>query len=47
MFFERLKQSTKTLRFRLMVWNAAVVLLTAFGILVGVREGLRFSLLPE
>jgi heavy metal sensor kinase len=47
MSFERLKQSTKTLRFRLMVWNAAVVLLTSFGILIGVREGLRFSLLNE
>jgi heavy metal sensor kinase len=47
MSFERLKQSTKTLRFRLMVWNAAVVLLTSFGILIGVREGLRISLLNE
>jgi len=47
MSFERLRQATKTLRFRLMVWNAAVVLLTALGILIGVREGLRFSLLSE
>lgn len=47
MSFERLKHSTKTLRFRLMAWNAGVVLLTALGILVGVREGLRFSLLSE
>lgn len=47
MSFERLKQATQTLRFRLMVWNAGVVLLTAFGILIGVREGLRYSLLSE
>jgi heavy metal sensor kinase len=30
-----------------MVWNAGVVLLTAIGILLGVREGLRYSLLSE
>lgn len=47
MSFERLKQATKTLRFRLMAWNAGVVLLTALGILVGVRQGLRYSLLSE
>ncbi|HTN76755.1 MAG TPA: HAMP domain-containing sensor histidine kinase, partial [Pirellulaceae bacterium] len=49
MFFERLslRQATQTLRFRLMVWNAIVVLLTAMAILIAVREGLRFSLLSE
>lgn len=47
MSFERLRQATQTLRFRLMVWNAGVVLLTALGILIGVREGLRYSLVSE
>lgn len=49
MFFERLSlsQATRTLRFRLMVWNALVVLLTAISILLAVREGLRLSLLSE
>ncbi len=49
MFFERIsfRQSTRTLRFRLMVWNAVVVLLTSLAILVAVREGLRYSLLFE
>jgi signal transduction histidine kinase len=47
MSFVRLKQATQTLRFRLMVWNAGVVLLTSLGILIGVREGLRYSLLSE
>lgn len=47
MSFERLKQATRTLRFRLMAWNAGVVLLTALGILIGVRQGLRYSLLSE
>jgi two-component system, OmpR family, heavy metal sensor histidine kinase CusS len=47
MSFASLKTATHSLRFRLMVWNAAVVLLTAIGILLGVREGLRFSLLSE
>jgi signal transduction histidine kinase len=47
MSFERLKATTQTLRFRLMVWNAGVVLLTGIAILVGVREGLRLSLLSE
>lgn len=47
MFFERLRPAVRTLRFQLIVWNAAVVLLTSLGILLGVREGLRFSLLSE
>src|SRR5690606_20574821 len=47
MSFAALKQVTQTLRFRLMAWNAVVVLLTSLGILIGVREGLRISLLSE
>lgn len=37
----------RTLRFRLTVWNTAVVLLMVVATLVGVREGLRLSLLHE
>ncbi len=47
MSFAALKQPMQTLRFRLMAWNAVVVLLTSLGILIGVREGLRLSLLSE
>lgn len=42
-----LPQGARTLRFRLMVWNAGVVILTAFVTLLIVREGVRFSLLDE
>jgi len=37
----------RTLRFRLMLWNALAVVLTGIGILLCVREGVRFSLLRE
>ncbi len=37
----------RSLRFRLTAWNTAVVLLTVVGALVGVREGLRHTLLRE
>jgi heavy metal sensor kinase len=37
----------RTLRFRLTFWNTAVVLLMVVATLVGVREGLRLSLLHE
>lgn len=37
----------RTLRVRLMLWDAAAVLLTAAAVLVGVREGVRFALLHE
>ena len=47
MFFDRFKGLTRSLRFRLMVWNAVVVLLTAIVTLIGVREGLRRALLNE
>lgn len=38
---------TRTLRFRLMVWNALVVVVTAFVILAGLREGVRITLIRE
>ncbi|HJT33584.1 MAG TPA: ATP-binding protein [Pirellulales bacterium] len=37
----------RSLRFRLTAWNTAVVLLTVVGAMVGVREGLRHTLLRE
>jgi signal transduction histidine kinase len=37
----------KTLRFRLAVWNAVVVLLTAVATLLGLRQGVRWALLHE
>ncbi len=43
----RMPAATRTLRFRLMVWNAMVVILTALTTLVIVREGVRLSLLGE
>lgn len=36
-----------TLRFRLMAWNAAVVVITALVTLLGVREGVRYTLVHE
>jgi two-component system heavy metal sensor histidine kinase CusS len=47
MFLDRLRGQFKTLRFRLMAWNAAVVLLTAVATLVGLREGVRYTLIHE
>ncbi len=38
---------TRTLRFRLMIWNATVVLFTAIVTMVGLREAVRFTLLHE
>jgi signal transduction histidine kinase len=37
----------RTLRFRLMLWNALAVVLTGLGILLCVREGVRWTLLRE
>lgn len=37
----------RTLRFRLMLWNALAVVLTGIGILLCVREGVRYTLLRE
>ena len=47
MRFRRLKDVFRSLRFRLTLWNTAVVLLTVVGTLIGVREALRFALRHE
>jgi hypothetical protein len=38
---------TRSLRFRLTIWNTLVVLVTCVIALIAVREGLRFYLLVE
>ncbi|MBD3675721.1 MAG: HAMP domain-containing protein [Planctomycetaceae bacterium] len=43
--FEELKTASRTIRFRLMLWNAFVVLLTAFAVLIGIRAGVSYNLL--
>src|SRR5262245_53488091 len=47
MFFERLSALARTLRFRLMLWNAFAVVLTGLGILISVREGVRVTLVRD
>jgi signal transduction histidine kinase len=47
MFFERLKATARSLRFRLMLWNIAAAMVTAFAILLAVREGVRYTLIRE
>lgn len=47
MFFERLSATARTLRFRLMLWNAFAVILTGLGILLSVREGVRVTLVRD
>jgi hypothetical protein len=47
MFFERLKTALRSLRLRLTLWNVAAGLLTGLGILVAVREGVRYTLLYD
>lgn len=47
MFFVRLNNLAKTLRFRLTVWNMAVIVLTAIATLMGVRHGVRVTILHE
>ena len=37
----------RTLRFRLMLWNALAVVLTGLGILLCVREGIRWTLIRD
>lgn len=44
MFFERLKATFRSLRFRLMFWNALAVLVTGLAILFTVRQGIQFRL---
>jgi heavy metal sensor kinase len=46
-FAEKLRTSWRTLRFRLAAWNALVVVLTAVVTLVGLRQGVRWTLLHE
>ncbi|MEO8497348.1 MAG: hypothetical protein ABI614_19945, partial [Planctomycetota bacterium] len=38
---------SRSLRFRLMLWNAAVVVITACVTLVALREGVRITLIRE
>jgi signal transduction histidine kinase len=45
--FERTEKRTRTLRFRLMMWNAIVVIVTGLVTLIGLREGVRITLLRE
>ncbi|TWT34534.1 sensor histidine kinase [Blastopirellula retiformator] len=45
--WKSLKTASQTLRFRLMVWNAIVVVLAAGATLAGLREGVRFALYHE
>ena len=47
MHFERTEKRTRTLRFRLMTWNAIVVIVTGIVTLVGLREGVRITLIRE
>lgn len=47
MFSAWLKQASRTIRFRLMIWNAAVVVVTAGLTLVGMQIGVRQALLHE
>jgi signal transduction histidine kinase len=44
MYFERLRALSRTLRFRLMVWNALAVLATGLAILLTVRVGIEYRL---
>src|SRR5579872_7346998 len=41
------RSAAKTLRLRLMVWNAGLILVTAIACFVGIREGLRRTLVSE
>lgn len=43
----RLSALVRSLRFRLMLWNAGAVLVTGFAILIAVREGVRYTLIYE
>ncbi len=44
---ERVSGRTRTLRFRLMIWNAVAVLLTGVAVLVALRYGVRSTLISE
>jgi heavy metal sensor kinase len=47
LWFRSLQRLPKTFRFRLAVWNAAVVILTAAVTLLVLREGVRWAILHE
>ena len=47
MFFERLRATFRTLRFRLMFWNALAVIVTGLAILITVRQGVEYRLLLD
>lgn len=47
MFFARFNQARRTLRFRLMAWNAIVIVLTASVTLLGLRAGVKLAILHE
>ena len=47
MSFDRIKATFRSLRFRLMLLNAIVVLLASMGTLIGLRAGIRFALVRE
>ena len=45
--FDRFSAIVRSLRFRLMLWNAGAVLLTGFAILIALREGVRYTLIYD
>ena len=47
MFFAQLRSAVRSLRFRLMVWNAFIMLIASLGVLWGLREGVRYTLVTE
>ncbi len=47
MNFDQIKATLRSLRFRLMLLNAIVVLLASMGTLFGLRAGIRFALVHE
>ena len=47
MSFDRINATFRSLRFRLMLLNAIVVLLASMGTLIGLRAGMRFALVHE
>ncbi len=47
MFFAQTRVILQTLRFRLMLWNAVVMLVASLGALWGLREGVRYIMLSE
>jgi len=46
-FIKRASATARSLRFRLMLWNIAAGVLTGLGILLAVREGVRYTLIND